>query len=27
VKPPKRPTIEPVLPVIRQILDDDVRSP
>jgi transposase len=27
VKPPRRPTIEPVLPIIRQILDDDARAP
>jgi transposase len=27
VKPPKRPVIEPVLPVIRQILGDDTRAP
>ena len=27
VAPPRRPTIEPVLPVIRQILDDDTRAP
>lgn len=26
-KPPRRPTIEPVLPIIRQILDDDARAP
>ncbi len=25
--PPRRPTIEPVLPVIRQILDDDATAP
>src|SRR5262245_20274438 len=25
--PPRRPTIEPVLPVIRQILDDDTKAP
>jgi transposase len=27
VKPPRRPTIEPVLPIIRQILDDDTKAP
>jgi transposase len=27
VAPPRRPTIEPVLPVIRQILDDDTTAP
>jgi transposase len=27
VKPPRRPTIEPVLPIIRQILDDDTTAP
>lgn len=27
VKPPKRPTIEPVLPVIRQILEGDAQAP
>lgn len=27
VKPPRRPTIEPVLPIIRQILDDDAKAP
>ena len=27
VKPPARPTISPVLPVIRQILDDDTKAP
>lgn len=27
VKPPRRPTIEPVLPIIRQILDDDTQAP
>ena len=27
VKPPRRPTIELVLPVIRQILDDDTKAP
>jgi transposase len=27
VAPPRRPTIEPVLPIIRQILDDDTRAP
>jgi transposase len=27
VKPPRRPTIEPVLPVIRQILDTDATAP
>ena len=27
VKPPRRPTIEPVLPIIRQILDDDRKAP
>jgi transposase len=27
VKPPRRPTIEPVLPIIRQILDDDATAP
>lgn len=27
VAPPRRPTIEPVLPVIRQILDDDTKAP
>ena len=27
VKPPRRPTIEPVLPIIRQILDDDRAAP
>jgi transposase len=27
VKSPRRPTIEPVLPVIRQILDDDTKAP
>ena len=27
VKPPGRPTIEPVLPIIRQILDDDMKAP
>lgn len=26
-KPPRRPTIEPVLPIIRQILDDDTQAP
>ena len=26
-QPLRRPTIEPVLPVIRQILDDDTRAP
>jgi len=26
-KPPRRPTIEPVLPIIRQILDDDAAAP
>jgi transposase len=25
--PPRRPTVEPVLPVIRQILDDDAKAP
>src|SRR5215468_8198068 len=25
--PPRRPTIEPVLPIIRQILDDDTKAP
>ena len=25
--PPRRPTIEPVLPFIRQILDDDTKAP
>jgi transposase len=27
VKPPARPLIEPVLPTIRQILDDDAKAP
>jgi transposase len=27
VAPPRRPTIEPVLPLIRQILDDDTTAP
>jgi transposase len=27
VKPPQRPTIEPVLPIIRQILNDDSKAP
>jgi transposase len=27
VKPRRRPTIEPVLPVIKQILDDDTKTP
>jgi transposase len=27
VKPPRRPTTEPVLPIIRQILDDDATAP
>ena len=27
VKPPRRPTTEPVLPIIRQILDADARAP
>ena len=27
VKPPRRPTIEPVLPIVRQILDDDAKAP
>src|SRR5882762_7208998 len=27
VKPPRRPTIEPVLPILRQILDDDTKAP
>jgi transposase len=27
VAPPRRPAIEPVLPVIRQILDDDATAP
>jgi len=27
VKPPRRPAIAPVLPVIRQILDDDAKAP
>lgn len=26
-KPSRRPTIEPVLPIIRQILDDDAKAP
>ena len=26
-KPPRRPTIEPVLPILRQILDDDTKAP
>jgi hypothetical protein len=27
VAPPRRPTVAPVLPVIRQILDDDAKAP
>jgi transposase len=27
VKPPRRPTVEPVLPIIRQILDEDATAP
>jgi transposase len=27
MKPPRRPTIEPVLPIIRQILNDDAKAP
>src|SRR5476651_1638039 len=27
VKPPARPTIEPVLPIIRRILDGDAKAP
>src|ERR1700753_607311 len=27
VAPPRRPTIAPVLPIIRQILDDDTHAP
>ena len=27
LKSPRRPTIEPVLPIIQQILDDDAKAP